>query len=111
MFNLDTDTGTITIIKKDTASFDVSLDNHDFTDGDVVTFTVAPVVESEEPLLQKKVTEFNEDGTCTINLLSSDTRDIEIGEYLYDVQVDLADGRVDTFLGPKKFKLLGGVTF
>ena len=111
MFNLDTDTGTITIIKKDTASFNVSLDNHNFEDGDVVTFTVAPVVESQEPTLQKVITEFNEDGTCTINLLSSDTRDMELGEYLYDVQVNLLDGRVDTFIGPKKFKLLGGVTY
>lgn len=111
MFDLDKDTGTITFIKKDTASFTVSLDNHELTDGDVVLFTVAPNLEMEEPSLQKRIEEFNEDGSATINILANDTRDMEIGTYLYDVQVNLADGRVDTFIGPNKFKLLGGVTY
>lgn len=111
MFNLDKDTGTITFIKKDTASFTVSLDNHDLSHGDVVLFTVAPSLEMEEPPLQKMITEFNDDGSATINILANDTREMEPGEYLYDVQVNLLDGRVDTFIGPHKFKLLGGVTY
>ena len=32
-------------------------------------------------------------------------------EFGYDVEVDTADGRVDTVLGPAKFKVLGGVKF
>jgi len=33
------------------------------------------------------------------------------GTYYYDIQVNTADGRVDTVLGPAKFKILGGVKY
>lgn len=109
MFVIDKDTQSMTIIKKDTASFTVALDNYTLTTGDEVTFTVAPQVEQEEPLLQKTVTTF-EEGAAIISLESAET-DLEIGSYLYDVQVKTADGRVDTVIGPAKFKVLGGVTY
>ena len=109
MFSIDTDTNAMTIIKKDTASFDLGLDNYSLADGDKVTFTIATDVEEEEPLVQKIVTDFV-DGIATIALTSEDT-DLEIGTYKYDIQVDTSDGRVDTVVGPAKFKVKGGVTF
>ena len=42
MFTIDNDTNAMTIIKKDTASFDVALDNYNLEDGDSVTFTRLP---------------------------------------------------------------------
>lgn len=109
MFSIDNDTLKMTIIKKDTASFDIALDNYELTADDTVTFTIASEVEQEEPILQKVATNF-EDGVATIFLTKEDT-DLEIGTYLYDIQIDTADGRTDTIVGPAKFKVSGGVTF
>ena len=109
MFTIDNDTNAMTIIKKDTASFDVALDNYNLETGDSVTFTVSKQVEEEEPILQKTVTDFV-DGIATIKLTKEDTN-IEVGTYLYDIQIDTQDGRVDTVIGPAKFAVKGGVTY
>ena len=109
MFLIDNDTNTMTIVKKDTASFDVSLENYILKEGDTVTFTVAKEVEQEEPTIQVIVEDFNS-GTATVRLTSADTN-IEAGDYKYDIQVNTADGRVDTIVGPAKFKVIGGVTY
>lgn len=109
MFTIDNDTNAMTIIKKDTASFDVALDNYNLEDGDSVTFTISRQVEEEEPILQKTVTDFV-DGIATVKLTKEDTN-IEIGTYLYDIQIDTQDGRVDTVIGPAKFTVKGGVTY
>ena len=110
MFNIDSETNTITMIKKDTASFDVTLDNYKLADGDKVTFTIAPELEMKNPLLQKRVTSFSEEGYAFFFLSQEDT-DLDIGTYYYDIQVDTADGRTDTIIGPAKFKIVGGVTY
>ena len=109
MFLIDNDTNTMTIVKKDTASFDVSLENYGLEEGDTVTFTVAKEVEQEQPVIQVIVTEFNS-GIARVRLTSADSN-IEVGDYKYDVQVNTADGRVDTIVGPAKFKVIGGVTY
>ena len=43
---------------------------------------------------------------------SSDKEDtnIKAGNYIYDIQVSLQDGRVDTIVLPSKFEVLEGVT-
>lgn len=110
MFIIDNDTQTMTIIKKDTASFDIILDNYLFTYGDTVTFTVNTDLELQEAILQKVVTDFNDDGSATVFLTTEDTN-IPEGKYKYDIQVDTQDGRVDTIFGPSKFVVKGGVTY
>ena len=110
MIYIDKDTNKISIIKKDTATLSVSLDNYFLTDGDRVTFTVANEVEQEEPLLQIVVTQFTSEGGAVIPLTSQNT-DLEIGEYLYDIQINTKDGRVDTIIGLAKIKIMGGVTY
>lgn len=109
MFTIDSETNEMTIIKKDTASFDVVIDNYELLQGDKVTFTIAREKQSEEPLVQKEITEF-EDGIATVALSTEDT-DLAKGSYYYDIQVDTQDGRVDTIIGPAKFKVLEGVTY
>lgn len=109
MFTIDNDTNAMTIIKKDTASFDVALDNYNLETGDSVTFTISKQVEEEEPILQKTVTDFV-DGIATVKLTKEDTN-IEVGTYLYDIQIDTSDGRTDTVVGPAKFTVKGGVTY
>lgn len=109
MFTIDKETNQMTIVMKDTASFDIAFDNYYLVSGDKVTFTVAREKESEQPLIQKVLTEF-EGGLARIQLSSAET-DIPKGTYYYDIQVDTGDGRVDTVVGPAKFKVLEGVTY
>lgn len=109
MFTIDKETNQMTIVMKDTASFDIAFDNYYLVTGDKVTFTVAKEKESQDPLIQKELTEFA-GGRARIQL-SSDETDLPKGSYYYDIQVDTGDGRVDTVVGPAKFKVLEGVTY
>ena len=109
MFTIDKDTSAIKIIAKDSGDFVLTLDNYLLAAGDKVIFTVNDGIEKENPLLQKQITEFV-DGSAVI-LLSSKETDLPIGSYYYDIQVNTADGRVDTVIGPAKFKVIGGVTY
>lgn len=110
MFKIDTETNIMSITRKDTAIFDFSLDNYTLGEGDKLTFTVAKEVDlpAEEALINVEITQFV-DGVATIIIDSKDT-DIEPGTYLYDIQVSTKDGRVDTVIGPAKFKITGGVS-
>ena len=58
MFTIDKETNQMTIVMKDTASFDIAFDNYYLVTGDKVTFTVAKEKESQDPLIQKELTEF-----------------------------------------------------
>ena len=58
----------------------------------------------------KEYKEFLEDGSCILILDSEDTQKLDAGTYYYDVQVSLADGRVDTIIGPCKLVINKGVT-
>ena len=107
MLNYNKDTNMISMIAKDTGDFIVSLDNYLLADGDIVYFTVNTELEKENPLISKEVKTFT-NNKAIIRLTTEDTN-LAIGTYLYDVQVNTADGRVDTVLGPAKFKITGGV--
>ena len=109
MFTIDKETNQMTIVMKDTASFDIAFDNYYLVTGDKVTFTVAKEKESQDPLIQKELTEFA-GGRARIQL-SSDETDLPKGSYYYDIQVETGDGRIDTVVGPAKFKVLEGVTY
>ena len=107
-FNLFTvQAGRIKVIRGDTGIFDLNLDNYTLKEGDKVYFTVKSDYDSEAVIF-KEVTEFPE-GKAKFILTSEDT-DLEPGTYLYDVQCNLADGRVDTVITPNKFQVLGGIT-
>ena len=109
MLYYDNDTKRMRMIVKDTGSFVISIKNYVLDDGDEVIFTINSGKEIATPLLQKIITTF-QNGKAVISLSSADTN-IEPGNYLYDVQLNTADGRVDTILGPAKFKFEGGITY
>ena len=109
MLNYDKDTKAMSIIAKDTGDFVISLDNYLLDEGDKVYFTVNDELEKPEPLIQKVITTF-EDHKAIVRLTTADT-DIPVGNYYYDVEVNTADGRVDTVMGPSKFKVVGGVKY
>lgn len=109
MVKFDKDTNAISIVAKDTGDFVISFDDYLLDEGDVVYFTVNDELEKANPRIQKVVNEFVEN-KAVIRLTTTDTN-IPVGTYYYDVEVNTADGRVDTVLGPAKFKVLGGVKF
>lgn len=95
-------------IKGDTAIFDIACKNHVFKDGDKVYFTVKYSVDDSENIIQKIITKF--DNNIAKIILDKNDTNIEVGSYLYDVQLSLVDGRVDTIVVPSKFEIIGGVT-
>lgn len=109
MLSYDEDTQTLSMVAKDTGELLVSLENYDITDETVLYFTVNNELEKEQPLISIAVSEFV-DNKALIYLSKEDT-DLTPGNYLYDIQVDTGDSRVDTVIGPAKFKILGGVKY
>lgn len=109
MLNYNVDTKTISMIAKDTGDFVIGVDNYLLDEGDVVFFTVNSGLELEQPLISKEIRAFT-DNKAVVRLTSQDT-DLPVGNYYYDVQINTADGRVDTVLGPAKFKIMGGVKY
>ena len=109
MLHYNKDTGAMSIVAKDTGDFVFIVDNYILDNGDAVYFTVNTELEKENLVLQKKITEFT-NGKAIIHLTSKETN-LKIGNYLYDIEVDTADGRVDTVVGPAKFKVVGGVKY
>lgn len=97
----------ITFIQGDTGNFDLSLDNYILTDGDVAYFTIKKSIADTENVLQVEVNSF-ENGIAKFFLDSSMTN-IEAGRYVYDIEVSLSDGQVDTVIPPSKLKVLRGV--
>lgn len=98
----------IKIVKGDTAIFDIATKNYIFKDGDKVYFTVKYSTEDDERVIQKVVTSFHENVAKII--LSKEDTNVDVGVYVYDVQLSLLDGRVDTVVPPTKFEVIGGVT-
>lgn len=109
MLIFDKETKAMSIIAKDTGDFVVSIGNYLLANGDKVYFTVNSELEKPEPLIQKVVDTFI-DNKAVIRLTTEDT-DIPVGNYYYDVEVNTVDGRVDTIMGPSKFKVMGGVKY
>lgn len=109
MLNYNAETNTISMIAKDTGDFVIAIDNYLLAEGDKVYFTVNDALEKETALISIVVSDFV-DNKVVVRLSAADT-DLTPGTYYYDVQVNTADGRVDTVLGPAKFKIAGGVTF
>lgn len=97
----------IRVIQGDTGIIELELDNHSLIEGDVVYFTVKEDYDTEV-LIFKEITEF-ENGKAKIVLTSEDTS-LKQGTYKYDIQCNLADGRVDTVISPSIFQVLGGIT-
>ena len=109
MLKFDTETKIMSIIAKDTGSFILTLDNYILDKGDKVYFTVNNELEQKNPKIQKVIDKF-ENGKAIIQLTSDDTN-IDVGTYYYDVEVDTADGRVDTIMGPISLRFQEGLNF
>ena len=111
MFTVD-DNKNITIIRGDSAMFEIELLEDDgaggtkpyeMKEGDKITFTVKKSAKTSEVLIQK----FGPN----ISINTEDTSSLPYGAYKYDVQFTSADGYVDTVIPPKTFKITEEVTW
>lgn len=57
--------------------------------------------EDEHPLISKVIPA----NTLILRLDPEDTKSLNFGEYVYDIQITFADGIVDTFITNAKFKI------
>lgn len=109
---------TITLTRGDTFMAKVILvvEGEEYTpnDEDVIRFAVKnkemtpgrKEYVDEEPLLEKVIP----NNSLILRLESSDTKELDFGDYVYDVQITFADGSVDTFITPSTFRLTPEVT-
>ena len=96
------------VVQGDTAIFNININDYEFVDGDIVYFTVKKDIKDKDYVLQKIVSDFI-DNKAFFQLSKHDTN-ISAGSYVYDIQVSLHNGIVDTVVLPSKFEVLEGVT-
>jgi hypothetical protein len=98
----------IYLTRGDSAEFNINIidadgNPYELQEGDLVEFTIKEDIYSSDALIYKTGT--------TIVIEPSDTSRLRYGTYVYDVQVTLSDGTVDTIIPPSEFKVLSEVTF
>jgi hypothetical protein len=106
----------LSMIRGDTESITVSLSDEtgnkiNFELGDTLYFTIKDNVNTVNKVMQKQITDFNEDGNAVIEILPSDTKELKYKEYVYDIQLTREDGTVTTIIPPSSFVIEGEVTY
>ena len=103
----------ITMTRGDTAIIQVSMtrDGEDYTpvDGDAVRFA------AKHPKMTSGNKQYKDDDpvlvldipidTMQLTIAPEDTKSLDFGEYVYDIQITFADGTVDTFIPTAAFVL------
>ena len=122
MFAIDA-TNKIKMVQGDTGSIRLQLSNYALGPGDEVRFglTARNIVQpqafalargtGEDLLIEKVITEFEDDGSAIIYLDGEDTLHLNPGQYLYEVQVKTSDGRIDTVITTTRFTILEGIIY
>ena len=105
----------ISMIRGDSQNITVSVKDKDgnkvpLTTGDMIYLTVKYNINTEEKVLQKVITQF-EDGNANIEITPNDTKDIPFNTYVYDIQLNRVDGTVSTIIPPSNFTIGGEVTY
>ena len=89
----------ITLTRGDTFKTVITINNHDSEvyqpqEGDVVRFAMKKKYKDEKPLLVKILD--NED--LLLELTPEDTKSLNFGDYVYDIEITLSNGEVYTFI-------------
>lgn len=107
------DDNVIELTRGDTARFDITIVNvvpgqpdipYIIQPDDVLEFSLKKTANDEEYLIHKKI-----NGSSTFHILPEDTKSLEYGKYIYDVQLTVGND-VYTVITPTKFKVLKEVT-
>ena len=70
-------------------------------EGDIVRFAMKRDYEEATPLILKEIPA----ETMILSLDPEDTKNLDFGSYVYDIEITFADGAVNTFIDRAKFKL------
>lgn len=102
--------GDIYLTRGDTAYLEVAIayENgrlYEASAGDTITLSIKKSLSNTEYALQKEVS-----GVAAIIIMPEDTKALECGKYLYDVQLLTSNGEVFTVIPPSPFYLEGEVT-
>jgi hypothetical protein len=96
----------ITLVRGDTFVADLEIYNPDMTvytpdTGDVIDFAMKRTVADRKPLIKKTIS------TSELKLIINpeDTKNLEFGNYLYDITLTKQNGTVDTFIPVSTFTL------
>ena len=105
----------IMMIRGDTEALRVSVQsaNRDklfLSEGDVVYFTVKLSPKTEDKLIQKVITEF-QNGDAIIKIDPKDTKDFDFKTYYYDIQLTRKNGDVKTIVPMSRFEMEEEITF
>lgn len=89
----------ITMTRGDTARVQVSIANQDGTEykplnGDVVRFAMKKSYYDEKPLVLKNIPI----DTLLLTIEPTDTKPLQFGKYVYDIELTQRDGTVNTFI-------------
>lgn len=96
---IDQSSYNITFRRGDSDTLTVRLRDSSFLSGDIVTLTVRDGAEGDI-LLQKNVSEFDEEGAAVFVFEPSDTDGLDFGKYVYDIQFTRG-GEVVHIIPPK----------
>lgn len=97
---------TIYLTRGDTFRATISIFNPDGTsytpiEGDSIRFAMKENVDDEECLINRDIPI----DTMMLVIYPEDTKELDYGNYVYDIQLTKADGDVDTFITASKLKL------
>lgn len=102
---------TITLTQGDSFYAVVSLTEmstgHAYTpqEGDVIKFGLKKSITDAECVIEKTIP----NGTLLLYLAPSDTKELPLGNYVYDIELTTAGGDVDTFINKATFVLVAEV--
>ena len=111
MLYIDAKTNKIRLTHGDTAYLTINIiddttgEEYEMTDDDTLTMTVKKSLRDVQPAIQK----INH-GDNVFHILPSDTSDLSVSEYKYDVQLTTHDGDIYTIIEPSIFEIMPEVT-
>lgn len=93
----------IKLIRGDTLRLIVEIQNGDEpyvpAPNDVIRFAMKKAIEDPQPIILKTIP----NDTLKLILDPEDTKGLAFGKYVYDIELTMADGTVDTFIPPTAF--------
>lgn len=74
-------------------------------EGDTIRFALKQSIDDEECIINREIPI----DTMLLVIYPNDTKNLEFGNYVYDIQLTKANGDVDTFITASKLKLTAEV--
>ena len=102
---IDETTYKITLAAGEGQNITVSKAGGSWSAGEVITFTARRNGATGPIVLQKTVSEFDQNGKAVIQITSADTTALGVGSYVYDIQYSNQHGTVQTFIPPTPTRL------